>query len=172
MGQFIWRFRKVIRERREEDLDRLCAILMTVKYPSNVLSEKDLKEWLKEHDAEQYWVFDMAPMTVAPTKNVVGHVEMYSVTRDSSTRYWVKHAKKPASDLLAIGKLFVKPSTHEYGIGRYLLKESINYIQGQGKLPVLDLRENLFHSKEFYEKFGFEEIPASSLVVAPMIYTK
>lgn len=165
-------FRKMIRERREDDLDRLCAILETMKYPSSLLSGKDLKEWLKEHDAEQSWVFDMAPVRVAPTKNVVGHVQIYSPTKDSSTPYWVKYTKKPAGNLLAIGKLFVRPNTHEYGIGRYLLKESINYIQGQGKLPVLDLHGNGFLSKGFYEKFGFEEIPSGNPGVAPMIYAK
>lgn len=165
-------FHRMIRERREEDLDRLCAILKTMRYPSSFLSGENLKEWLEEHDAEQSWVFDMAPVTVAPTKNVVGHVEIYSPTKDSSTPYLVEYTKKPACHLLAIGKLFVRPSTHEYGIGRYLLKESINYIQGQGKLPVLDLHGNRFLSKGFCERFGFEEVPAGNPGVAPMIYTK
>lgn len=143
-----------------------------MKYPSSFLSEKDLKEWLKEHDAERSWVFDMAPVRVAPTKNVVGHVQIYPPTKDFSTPHLVKYTKKPASKLLAIGRLFVRSNTHEYGIGRYLLKESINYIQGQGKRPVLDLHENGFLSKGFCEKFGFEEIPSENPGVAPMIYTK
>jgi GNAT superfamily N-acetyltransferase len=162
----------LIRERREEDLDRLCAILRTMEHPSAFLSERDPKEWLEEHDAELSWVFDMAPVTVAPTKNVVGHIQIHRPTNDSSTPYWVTYTKRPASDLLAIGKLFVKPNTHEYGIGRYLLKESINYIQGQGKIPVLDLHGNEFFPTGFYEKFGFEEIPSADPAVAPMIYTK
>lgn len=143
-----------------------------MKHPSSFLSEKELKEWLEGHDAERSWVFDMAPVRVAPTKNVVGHVQIYSPAEDSSTPHLVKYTKKPASKLLAIGKLFVRPNTHEYGIGRYLLKESINYIQGRGKLPVLDLHGNGFFSKGFYEKFGFEEIPSGNHGVAPMIYTK
>lgn len=159
----------MIRERREEDLDRLCAILETIKYPSSLLSARDLKEWLQEHDAERSWVFDMAPVTVAPTKNVVGHIQIYSPTKEL---HWVKYTNKPADNLLAIGKLFVKPNTHEYGIGRYLLKESIKYIQSQGKLPALDLHGNGFLSREFYEKFGFEEISSEDPDVTPMIYTK
>jgi GNAT superfamily N-acetyltransferase len=162
----------MIRERREEDLDRLCAILKTMEYPSRFLSETDLKEWLEEHDAEQSWVFDMAPVRVAPTKNVVAHAQIYRPGKDSSTPYLVEYTRKPASDLLAIGKLFVRPNTYEYGIGRYLLRESVNYIQGQGKLPVLDLHGNWSFSKGFYEKVGFEEIPSGNPDVAPMIYTK
>lgn len=141
-----------------------------MKYPPSLPSGVDLKEWLEELDAEQSWVFDMAPVRVAPTKNVVGHIQIYSPTKDPSTPYLVKHTKKPASSLLAIGKLFVRPKTYELGIGRYLLKEAINYIQGQGKLPVLDLHGNGFLSKGFYEKLGFEEVPSGNPGVAPMIY--
>lgn len=162
----------MIRERREKDFDRLCAILKTMRYPSSFLSEDDLKAWLKEHDAEQSWVFDMAPVRVAPTKNVVGHVQIYSPTKDSSTPYWVEYTKMPASNLLAIGRLFVRPNTHEYGIGRHLLKESISYIEAQDKLPVLNLQGNGFFAKRFYEKFGFEEIPSDNPGVVAMIYTK
>ena len=108
----------MIRERREEDLDRLCAILKTLEQSSGFLAGKDLKEWLQEHDAEQSWVFDMAPVSVAPTKNVVGHVEIHSPTKDASTALLVEYTKRPASSLLAIGKLFVRPKTYEYGISR------------------------------------------------------
>lgn len=162
----------MIRERREEDLDRLCAVLKTMNYPSSSLSEEGLKEWLEEHDAELSWVFDMAPVRVAPTKNVVGHVQIYAPTEDPSTPYLAEYTKRPVSDLLAIGKLFVKPDTHEYGIGRYLLKESVKYIRFQGKLPVLDPHRNGFPAKGFYEKFGFEEIPSGKPGAAPMIYAK
>lgn len=162
----------MIRERREEDLDPLCTILKTLNYPSGCLSRGDLKGWLKECDAEQSWVFDMAPVRVTPRKNVVGHVQIYSPTKDDSTRYLVKYTKKPADNLLAIGKLFVGANAHEHNIVRYLLKESVKYIQGQGKLPILDLHENEFLSKEFCEKVGFEVILSGISGGAPMIYTK
>lgn len=108
----------------------------------------------------------------APTKNVVGHVQIYYPTEDLVTRYLVEYTKHPASDLLAVGRLFVKPDTYEYGIGRYLLKQSVNYIQGQGKIPVLDRHDSLFASPAFCEKFGFDEVPSGRPDVAPMIYTK
>lgn len=162
----------MIRKRREEDLDRLCAILESIEYPLSATVGKDCNEWLTEYDAEQSWVFDMAPVRVAPTKNVVGHVQIYGPTGDPSTPDWVAYAKKPASGLLAIGKLFVKPYAHEYGIARYLLKESVNYIQGQGKVPVLDLHENGFRLAGFYEKLGFVDVPSENPDVAPMIYAK
>ncbi|WP_026818442.1 GNAT family N-acetyltransferase [Arthrobacter castelli] len=150
----------MIRERREEDLDGLCLILENLDYPSGILAGNDLKEWLNEYDAEQSWVFDSAPVTVVPTKNVVGHIQIYRPTENASASYLAKHASKVTDDLLSIGKLFVGPNKHEYGIRRHLLKEAVKYIQRQGKLPVLDLHENEFLSKGFCEKFGFEEIPS------------
>lgn len=162
----------MIRDRREQDLDRLYAILMDMKYPSGSLSADRLTRWLDEDDAEKSWVFDMAPVSVAPTKNVVGHVQIYCPDEDSSTPYLVEYTHRPARDLLAIGKLFVRPEAHDYGFGRYLLKESINYIQGQGKLPVLDRHRSRFPAQGFCEKFGFEGIPSADPDVAPMTYVK
>jgi len=160
----------MIRERREQDLQRLCAILVDINYPSSSLSERTLKEWLEEGDAEQSWVFDMAPVRVAPTKNVVGHVQIVRPTQEFSASC-VSDRMGVSRDQLAIQKLFVRPHDHAYGVGRYLLKESVKYIQGQGKLPVLDLHGNPFLSKGFCEKFGFEEVASGDPGVAPMIYT-
>jgi ribosomal protein S18 acetylase RimI-like enzyme len=162
----------MIRERRREDLDRLCAVLQTIESAATRLSVPDLKEWLEEHDAEQSWVFDMAPVSVAPTKNVVGHVQIVRPANDPSVARWLTNTRASAGNSLAIGKLFVKPNGHEYGVGRYLLKESIKYIQRQGKIPVLDVHRNAFLSKEFYAKYGFEEIPSADSAVAPMIFVQ
>lgn len=162
----------MIRERREEDIERLCAILEAMRHPSSLPSGKGVETWLREYDAELSWVFDMAPVRVAPTKNVVGHVQIYRPTEGASTTRCVEYTKRPADNLLAIGKLFVKPDTHEYGIGRYLLKECVEYIRGRGKLPVLDLYENEFPAEGFCEKFGFEEIPSADPGITLMIYTK
>jgi ribosomal protein S18 acetylase RimI-like enzyme len=159
----------MIRERRREDLDRLCAVLRTIESAFSVM---DPMEWLEEHDAEQSWVFDMAPVSVAPTKNVVGHIQIFRPADDPSIVRWLVNTPTTPDNSLAIGKLFVKPTGHEYGIGRYLLKESIKYIQGQGKVPVLDVHGNAFLSKEFYAKYGFEEIPSADPAVAPMIFTR
>lgn len=114
----------MIRERREEDIDLLCAVLDALKPPASTFAGADFNEWLKEHDAEKSWVFDAAPVTVAPTKNVIGHVQIYKPAEESATLNLADYIGEPAGDLLVIGKLFVQPGTHEYGIARYLLKES------------------------------------------------
>jgi ribosomal protein S18 acetylase RimI-like enzyme len=160
----------MIRPRRTADLDPLCDILRTMDYPSGSFSGDGLKAWLTEDEAEQSWVFDMAPVTVAPTKNVVGHVQMYSLTENSSSPHLPECAGEPASRLVAIGKLFVRPSTYEYGIGRFLLRESVRYIQGQGKVPVLDLHGNGPLTQELSERLGFHAIRSGRPDVAPMVH--
>jgi GNAT superfamily N-acetyltransferase len=154
----------VIRDRRDEDLGPLCAILATSCHlPPGI----DPRAWLEEHDAERSWVFDMAPVRVAPTKNVVGHVQIYRPPAGSSL---LRCTDRPAGEVLAIGKLFVKPDTFEHGIGRHLLKESVKHVQRQGKLPVLDLQENRAFPKKFFERYGFREVPSGDDCVAPMVW--
>jgi ribosomal protein S18 acetylase RimI-like enzyme len=162
----------MIRERRQEDLDRLCAVLQTIESASTLFSVLDPREWLEEHDAEQSWVFDMAPVSVAPTKNVVGHIQIIRAADDPSVSQWLTNTHASPGNSLAIVKMFVKANGQEYGIGRYLLKESIKYIQRHGKVPILDVHRNAFLSKEFYAKYGFEEIPSADPAVAPMIFTR
>ena len=161
----------MIRERRPQDLDRLCAIVAALKFPASSMSGEDPRAWLEMEAAEQSWVYDMAPVHVAPTKNVVGHVQIYRPTAASSTPGLAECARRPVSELLAIGRFLVKPQAHDYGIARHLLKESRTYVQRQGKTAVLDLRANSYLTKEFCEKYGFAELPSEDLAVAPMIYT-
>jgi GNAT superfamily N-acetyltransferase len=145
----------VIRERREEDLDRLCVLLEGLTPSTPSLAGTDLREWLTHVDAEQSWVFDMAPMSVAPTGNVVGHVQLY---RPGGALADLARSTEPAGDPVAIGKLFVRRDKLAYGIARFLLKESVKLVRGRSGTPVLDLRENPFFPQAFYERFGFREV--------------
>lgn len=160
----------MIRESLPEDLDRLCAIVTALELPPDVMQGTDPRAWLEMDAAEQSWVYDMAPVHVAPTKNVVGHVQIYRPTDKSSTPGLAESAQRPASELLAIGRLLVKPQAHAYGIARHLLKESRTYIQRQGKTAVLDLKANGYLTTQLCEKYGFVELPPPSPAVAPMIY--
>lgn len=53
-----------------------------------------------------------------------------------------------------------------------MLKESIAFIQRQGKLPVLDLQANAPLAQRLCEKLGFEEVPSADPGVAPTIYVR
>lgn len=161
----------MIRERRAQDLGRLRAIVAALESPASSMSGKDPRAWLEMDAAEQSWVYDMAPVHVAPTKNVVGHVQIYRPTGASSTPGLAECARRPVGELLAIGRFLVKPQAHDYGIARHLLKESRTYIARQGKTAVLDLQANSYLTMEFCEKYGFAELLSEDPAIAPMIYT-
>src|SRR3712207_2051629 len=127
----------MIRERRNEDLDRLCDVLRESKDHASVLAGRQPREWLQAVDAERSWVFDQAPVSAVPTRNVVGHVQIYRPPDARWVLDVVAQTSRQADDLLVIGRLFVKPSKHDFGIVRCLLKESVKYVEGRESLPVL-----------------------------------
>lgn len=135
------------------------------------MSAKDLRKWLQEHDAEKSWVFDMAPVRVAPTKNVIGHVQIVRPGDDLGQRL-TAHSQQPGQNVLVIEKLFVRPDTYEHGIARFFLREAVRYIQGRGKLPVLDFNQNASITKNLCQRSGFEEVTYGDPAVTPMIYTQ
>lgn len=161
----------MIRDRRPEDLDRLCAVLTSSELSPTVMAGRDVRAWLLTDTCEQSWVYDMAPAHVVPTTNVVGHVQIYRPTETSSTPTLSQCARQPVGELLAIGRLFVRPQPHDYGIARHLLNEARTYIQRQGKTAVLDLHANGYLTKGFCEKYGFTDLPSEVPGVAPMVYT-
>ena len=158
----------MIRERLDQDLDRLGQILQAMGHPSSDSSPAELRGWLTEHRAEQSWVFDQAPVTVAPTKNVVGHLEIYRPDPASSSS--LGERQESVDELLAVGKLFVRPQAHEYGIARYLLKEAVRHIRSQDKLPVAIVEENAV-PQAFFEKYGFEQVRTPDAETTLMLHT-
>ena len=125
--------------------------------------------WLEEHDAEQSWVFDMAPVSVAPTKNVVGHVQIHAPDEDLLASSTPIHN---GDGLLVIGKLFVRPDTYEHGIARFLVRQSTRYIRDRGMRPVLEHRAHGQLSMQFCERLGFQVVTSRGSGVALMTYTR
>jgi ribosomal protein S18 acetylase RimI-like enzyme len=145
------------RDRRDEDVDRLCEVLGKLDDQASVLAGRQPRSWLQDADALRSWVFDQAPVTVAPTRNVVGHVQIYRPPDAPWVRGVVAQTCWQLDDLLVIGRLFVKPAKHDYGIARYLLKESVKYIEARWKLPVLDPHNVAFIPPSLCAKLGFRE---------------
>ncbi len=147
----------MIRERRPEDLEPLCTVLAALGLPTPDSTGGERAAWLTERDAELSWVFDMAPVTVAPTQNVVGHVQVYRPV-PAAARRLAEQTGRPPAELLAIGRLFVRPSTHQYGFARHLLKQAAAQIRARGALPVVDQHENAFPADGFCERYGFSAL--------------
>lgn len=148
----------MIRDRTVEDLDRLCDIVSELEDHAAVLAGRNPRDWLQEVVAERSWVFDQAPVHVAPTRNVIGHVQVYP----SHDAVWVRgvaaQTGRRPGDLLVIGRLFVKPVKHNYGIARYLLKESMKYIETRGSVSVLEPADLAFVPRSLCAKLGFKEL--------------
>jgi GNAT superfamily N-acetyltransferase len=161
----------MIRDRRDGDLDRLCEVLGELHGHIGVLAERHPRDWLQEVDAERSWVFDQAPVSVAPTGNVVGHVQIYRPPDAPWVRSVAAHTHRQIDGLLTIGRLFVRPAKHDYGIARYLLKESVKYVETQGDLPILDPRDVAFVPPSLCAKLGFREIRTENNVWSVLVRT-
>lgn len=147
----------MIRDRREQDLARLCEVLGALDDRVGVLAGREPHDWLTEIDAECSWVFDQAPVSVAPTRNVVGHVQIHRARDVGWAREVATQHLRQVEDLLVIGRLFVKPVPHADNIARYLLRESVKYAEARGSLPALGPHDTAFVPESVTAALGFGE---------------
>ena len=152
----------MIRPRREEDVGRLVAVLTDLAPASAVLAGRDPRDWLEEHEGEVTWVYDMAPVRVAPTRNVVAHVQVHRLDPRLVTEQVLEEVGRPADELLAIGRLFVRRDTFEHGIGRHLLREATAYVHARGKVAVVAPEGRAFLPEALFRTRGFRALPGSS----------
>jgi hypothetical protein len=71
-----------------------------------------------------------------------------------------------------IGRLFVKPVRHDYGIARYLLKESVKLIETRGRVPVMNPDDLAFLPPALCAKLGFQELRTSDSALGALIRTE
>lgn len=145
----------MIRDRRNEDIGRLVEILTSMSLPPGLRSA-ERAAWLQGPDPVLSWVFDMAPVSVAPTDNVVAHLQVRRPADAPPAGLSEAHVGQEPAEMLVIEKLFVRPGTHTLGIARFLLRESVRVIRGQGKLPVLDHAQSQALPDDFLEGCGFQ----------------
>lgn len=135
---------------------RLCEIISEL---DDTVESLEPLHWLQETDAEVSWVFDQAPVSAAPTRNVVGHVQIYEPPDVAWVRDLAAQLGGQAQPLLVIGRLFVKPSKHDDNIARFLLRESVRYVDQQGAVAVLDPGSRALVPSSLPAKLGFTEVP-------------
>jgi ribosomal protein S18 acetylase RimI-like enzyme len=148
----------MIRERIDQDLDRLVAVLTSLDAGTDVLAGRSAYDWLTELDADVSWVFDQAPVSVAPTRNVVGHVQVYSPPVGTPWLASVASTAGVAPDrLLVIGRFFVKEMRFGHNIGRYLLTECVKRIRARGSIAVLDPDGLALVPRDLRRRLGFAD---------------
>ncbi len=149
----------MIRDRRDQDLVHLCEVIGELDDEVGSFARLEPQQWLQEMDAEVSWVFDQAPVSAAPTRNVVGHVQIYEPPDVAWARGLAGQTGGQAQHLLVIGKLFVKPSKHAYNIARFLLRESVQYADRQRAAAVLDPGSRARIPSSLPAKLGFTKVP-------------
>ncbi|MGB3186170.1 MAG: GNAT family N-acetyltransferase [Ornithinimicrobium sp.] len=148
----------MIRDRRDEDLVRLCEVMGELGNHLGSPASSERRRWLQEIDAEVSWVFDQAPVSAAPTKNVVGHVQIYRPPDLAWAREVAAQLDGQESRLLVIGRLLVKPSKHQHNIARFLLRECVKYVERQGAVGVLDPDSRPLVPSVIFSKVGFVQM--------------
>lgn len=149
----------MIRDRRDQDLVPLCDVIGELSDDFGSFAGVRPLQWLQEIDAEVSWVFDQAPVSAAPTRNVVGHVQIYEPPDVAWARDLAALMGGQAQHLLVIGRLFVKPSKHDYNIARFLLRESVRYVDRKGTAAVLDPGGRALIPSSLPAKLGFTGVP-------------
>ena len=158
----------VIRERRREDLEPLCAVLAEVAWPPGATSDAGRLEWLQRLPAERSWVFDAAPVSVAPTRNVRAHLQI--VPAAPSETAWVAATGLADDEVLVLTGLVVRPGAGEDGIRRFLLREAIRHCRDRGRTPVLALDDCPGLSRELAARYGFTPLQPTGPGRGPMIH--
>lgn len=149
----------MIRDRRDQDLVRLCEVIGELGDHFGSSAGLEPRQWLQEMDAEVSWVFDQAPVSAAPTRNVVGHAQVYRPPGLAWAHEVAVQMGGQEPHLLVIGRLFVKPSKHDHNIARFLLRESVRYVDRQGAAAVLDPESRALVPSSIPMKLGFIEVP-------------
>ncbi|GGF33804.1 hypothetical protein GCM10011519_04090 [Marmoricola endophyticus] len=119
----------MIRERLERDVPLLVQVL-------EAIDETRTVDWLVG-PAERSWVFDQAPVTVAPTRNVIGHVQVCRADRLEAAS-GVVPSRTGEDRCLVVGRLFVRPGAAAGNIARFLLRESVRFVHAQGCAAILE----------------------------------
>lgn len=158
----------MIRERLEQDIERLVEVMVAMDYPSAGMSRTELTRWLVDGEALISWVFDMAPVSVAPTKKVIAHARLRAPGPDVVAA--MQRREPRHDDLVLIDKIFVQRGSFEDGITRFLFRESLRFARDRGATALIDLAANPFLSKEFCIRCGFEPIDSSDPAVVPMLH--
>ncbi|WP_256840507.1 hypothetical protein [Ornithinimicrobium faecis] len=158
----------MIRDRLEQDLAPLCSALEALAWPPGAGDEAARRAWLLEVSADQSWVFDAAPVSVAPTRNVQGHVQIFAPGEPDASL--VSATGMDADALLVIGRLLVRPGPHAEGIRRFLLTEALRRVGVVGKTAILDLASNPGLTESLCHKRGLRLLPTTVPGLSPMIH--
>ena len=94
---------------------------------------------------------------------VVGHVSLHTVWSDTVARLASSHTKCERTEIGAISRLFVAPSSRGNDLGRSLLDVAVTEATIRGLYPVLDVVTTYESAIALYESAGWERIGIASV---------
>ena len=92
---------------------------------------------------------------------VVGHVALLDVGPGWEADGWCAGTGLPASELAAVGVLFVDPDAAGRGVGSTLLTAAVEHARGLGRTPVLDVVSESTRAVRLYERHGWQVVGAA-----------
>jgi GNAT superfamily N-acetyltransferase len=92
---------------------------------------------------------------------VVGHVALLDVGPGWEADGWCAGTGLPASELAAVGVLFVDPDASGRGVGSALLTAAVEHARALGRTPVLDVVSESTRAVRLYERHGWQVVGAA-----------
>jgi GNAT superfamily N-acetyltransferase len=124
-----------IRRRRNGDLAMTGRLLDVVHYDARypALRPQSPRTWLDHPDVHDAWVCERVA-------RILGHVAISDVARDPlSALRWRETTERSPSELMAVSRFFVRPTSRGEGIGSALLDVATAEIRRRDRLPVLEM---------------------------------
>ncbi|WP_426573463.1 GNAT family N-acetyltransferase [Aquihabitans sp. McL0605] len=150
-----------VRPRTPDDLPVLGEVLaaqaVESAYPIRWPWSGPIEEFIVRRGEEQAWTAVLADEPDRP----VGHVSVVGVVDDVDDGIasgWMAATGAPCEQLACISVLFVDRTLRGEGIGAALLDTATAWIQGEGRIPVLDVVS--FHEDviDLYRRRGWSEV--------------
>jgi GNAT superfamily N-acetyltransferase len=107
------------------------------------------RAWLSDDDVLDAWV-------VERQDEILGHVAISRVGRDGTTAYrWREMTGREPAELVAVSRLFVRPTVRRTGLGTALLETAVAEIRARGLVPVLQVADSHTDAVELFEQAGW-----------------
>jgi len=138
-----------VRARRPRDVGA-CARLLRRAYFEGRFPEHGAdgpRSWLEADEVMSAWV--------AETEGeIVAHVAISTVEPSAAFR-WREVTGRPATDLVAVSRLFVRPRSRGEGIGTKLLAVGASAVRAKGRVPVIEVVTSSSVAPELYRDHGW-----------------
>jgi GNAT superfamily N-acetyltransferase len=139
-----------LRRRRPNDI-AACVRLAALSSPGTV-RHPPWRAWLTAEEVVEAWVAERQG-------ELLGHVALSEVGADAcSAMRWREVTGRPAGDLLAVSRLFVRRRVRGEGLGTALLEMAVAGARARGRLPVVEAIGATAEELDLYARRGWRPV--------------